>query len=101
MPGVSSAVGISGIGLYVPPPSIDLETLVKRRVHLNPRLVRHLERACRVTGQKAIRFPEIWEDSATMAASAIRVLFRQNAAIDVKNMRHLAVGTETSVDHSK
>ncbi|MGO9310442.1 MAG: hydroxymethylglutaryl-CoA synthase family protein [Spirochaetia bacterium] len=101
MPGVSSAAGISDIGLYVPPPSIDLETLVKRRVHLNPRLDRHLERACRVTGQKAIRFPEIWEDSATMAASAIRMLFRQNPGIDVKTVRHLAVGTETGVDHSK
>jgi hydroxymethylglutaryl-CoA synthase len=64
-------------------------------------MVRHLERACRVTGQKAIRFPEIWEDSVTMAASAIRMLFLQNPAIDVKNVRHLAVGTETGVDHSK
>src|SRR5271157_5182568 len=101
MPEVSSSVGISDIGLYIPPPSIDLEDLVPRRVHLNPRLDRHLERACRVTGQKAIRFPEIWEDSATMAASSIRTLFHQNPAIDVKNVRHLAVGTETGVDHSK
>jgi hydroxymethylglutaryl-CoA synthase len=101
MPEVSSTVGISDIGVYVPPPVIDLEDLVQRRVRLNPRLDRHLERACRVTGQKAIRFPEIWEDSATLAASAIRVLFRQNPGIDLKNIRHLAVGTETGVDHSK
>ncbi len=101
MPEVISAVGISDIGLYVPPPVIDLENLVQRRVRLNPRLVRHLERACRVTGQKAIRFPEIWEDCATLAASAIRTLVLQNAGIDVKNVRHLAVGTETGVDHSK
>jgi hydroxymethylglutaryl-CoA synthase len=101
MPDVSRTVGISDIGLYVPQPVIDLENLVERRVRLNPRLDRHLERACRVTGQKAIRFPEIWEDSATMAASAIRTLFRQNPNFDAKNVRHLAVGTETGVDHSK
>ena len=101
MPEVSSTVGISDIGLYVPPPVIDLENLVQRRVRLNPRLDRHLERARRVTGQKSIRFPEIWEDSATMAASAIRLLVRQNPGIDLKSVRHLAVGTETGVDHSK
>jgi len=101
MPDVSSTVGISDIGLYVPQPAIDLENLVERRVRLNPRLDRHLERACRVTGQKAIRFPEVWEDSATLAASAVRMLFRQNPGIDLKNVRHLAVGTETGVDHSK
>jgi hydroxymethylglutaryl-CoA synthase len=97
----SSAVGISDIAVYVPQPSIELENLVERRVRLNPRLDRHLERACRVTGQKAIRFPEPWEDTATMAASSVRTLFGQNPGIDMKSMRHLAVGTETSVDHSK
>ncbi|MGA2381124.1 MAG: hydroxymethylglutaryl-CoA synthase [Spirochaetia bacterium] len=101
MPEVSSTVGISDIGLYVPQPAIDLENLVERRVRLNPRLDRHLKRACRVTGQKAIRFPEIWEDCATLAASAIRMLFRQNPGIDAKHVRHLAVGTETGVDHAK
>jgi len=101
MPEVSNSVGISDIGLYVPPPAIDLENLVERRVRLNPSLERHLQRACRVTGQKAIRFHEIWEDCATMAASSIRMLFRQNPGIEPKNVRHLAVGTETGVDHSK
>jgi hydroxymethylglutaryl-CoA synthase len=101
MPEVSSTVGISDIGLYVPQPRIELDTLVKRRVLLNPRLDRHLERACRVTGQKALRFPEIWEDCATMAASAVKVLLRQNPETVLKNVRHLAVGTETGVDHSK
>lgn len=101
MPEVSSSAGISDISLYVPSPSIGLDTLVQRRVLLNPRLDRHFERACRVTGQKAIRFPEIWEDSATLAAMAVRGLFRQNPGLDARGVRHLAVGTETGVDHSK
>ncbi|HUJ73952.1 MAG TPA: hypothetical protein VL359_03800, partial [bacterium] len=98
---VSSPVGISDIGLYIPQPCIDLETLVRRRVGHAPRLDRHLERACRVTGQKAIRFPEVWEDSATLAASAARTLILQSPGFDLRAVRHLAVGTETSVDHSK
>ena len=101
MPEVSSMTGISDISLYVPAPAISLDTLVKRRVLLSPRLDRHLERACRVTGQKVIRFPEIWEDSATLAASAARGLFVQNPGLEVRSLRHLAVGTETGVDHSK
>ncbi len=98
---VDGAVGISDISLYVPQPAMDIETLVERRVRLNPRLDRHLERACRVTGQKVIRFPQIWEDSATLAATAVRGLFDQNPGLDSRNIRHLAVGTETGVDHSK
>jgi hydroxymethylglutaryl-CoA synthase len=98
---VSSPVGISDIGLYVPQPSISLDTVVQKRVGHNPRLDRHLERACRVTGQKAIRFPEVWEDSATMAAAAVRSLILQGPGFDLRGVRHLAVGTETGVDHAK
>ncbi len=94
-------VGISDIRLYVPPPSIELTELVAKRVLLNPRLDRHLERACRVTGQKVIRFPEIWEDSATLAATAAYRLLKDNPSLDAKTLRHLAVGTETSGDHAK
>ena len=101
MPDVNTTVGISDIGVYVPQPAMDLDTLVQRRVRLNPRLDRHFERACRVTGQKAIRFPEIWEDCATFAASAVRTLIERNPGMDLRNLRHLAVGTETSLDHSK
>lgn len=94
-------IGISDISLYVPPPAIDLKELVAKRVLLNPRLDRHLERACRVTGQKVIRFPEIWEDSATLASTAAYSLLQENPSIDVKTVRHLAVGTETGGDHAK
>ncbi|MGA2975236.1 MAG: hydroxymethylglutaryl-CoA synthase [Spirochaetia bacterium] len=94
-------IGISDIAIYLPAPGIDLETLVEQRVLLNPRLERHLERACRTTGQKMIRFPEIWEDAATLAAAAVYRLLNQDAALDPKSVRHLAVGTESGVDHAK
>jgi hydroxymethylglutaryl-CoA synthase len=97
----SASVGISDIGIYIPPPAMAMGTLVEHRVRQNPRLERHLERACRVTGQKVIRFPEMWEDAATLAATATHSLVVGNPALDVHSIRHLAVGTETGVDHSK
>jgi hydroxymethylglutaryl-CoA synthase len=94
-------VGISDIGIYIPAPAMDLEILVNKRVKMNPRMDRHLERALRVTGQKMIRFPEIWEDSATLAATAAHRLLSAHPRIDLKSIRHLAIGTETGLDHSK
>jgi len=99
--GEDTTVGISDFRLYVPPPSIELKELVAKRVLLNPRLDRHLERACRVTGQKVIRFPEIWEDSATLAATAAYRMLQDNPGLDPRTLRHLAVGTETGGDHAK
>jgi hydroxymethylglutaryl-CoA synthase len=96
-----TTVGISDINIYIPSPALSLETLVRQRVRQNPRMERHMERACRVTGQKVIRFPEIWEDSATLAASAAYGLLAENPGLDPRSVRHLAVGTETTVDHSK
>jgi hydroxymethylglutaryl-CoA synthase len=95
------AVGISDIRVYVPAPAMDLAVLVEQRVMHNPGLKRHLERACRVTGQQVIRFPEMWEDTATLAAAAVHGLLSANPALDLRTLRHLAVGTETGVDHSK
>jgi len=60
-----------------------------------------MERALETTGQKSIRFPEPWEDTATMAAQAAYDLIRRNPQLDLAALRHLAVGTETTVDHSK
>ena len=94
-------VGISDMGLYVPPPEMDVEALIERRVSENPMLDRHLERAGRVTGQSAFRFPEIWEDSATLAARSAFELITRNPSLDTASLRHLIVGTETGVDHSK
>jgi hydroxymethylglutaryl-CoA synthase len=94
-------VGISDIGIYIPPPAMAIESLVQCRVRQNPRLERHLERACRTTGQRVIRFPELWEDSATLAATAAHALVKDNPGLDPRRIRHLAVGSETGVDHSK
>jgi hydroxymethylglutaryl-CoA synthase len=79
---------------------MDLEVLVDNRVRANPGLARHLERALRVTGQKSIRFPERGEDSVCLAATAAHRLFK-SPFTDAHSVRHLAVGTETEVDHSK
>jgi hydroxymethylglutaryl-CoA synthase len=95
------SVGISDLGIYVPPPEMDVEALIKRRVRDNPMLDRHFERAGRVTGQSAFRFPELWEDSATLAARSAYDLFARSPGFDTHSLRHLIVGTETGVDHSK
>jgi hydroxymethylglutaryl-CoA synthase len=99
--GEGRSIGISDMKLYIPRPAIDIETIIERRTAMNPGLIRHLDRASRTTGQQTIRFPEMWEDSATMAAKAAFDLFRENPDADPKSLRHLAVGTETGVDHSK
>ncbi len=94
-------VGIGDVSLYVPAPAMSIEALIEQRVLRNPGLKRHLDRACRVTGQEAIRFPEIWEDTATLAATAASALLAANPGLDLRALRHRAVGTETGVDHSK
>lgn len=97
----SDCVGISDIRVYLPSPQMDLEVLTAERVRNNPKLARHLQRALQVTGQKALRFPSVWEDTATMAAQAAYELIRGNPRVDLSSVRHLSVGTETSLDHSK
>jgi hydroxymethylglutaryl-CoA synthase len=94
-------VGISDIQLHIPQPKLDLEVLVKNRARAEPRLGRHLERAIKVTGQRAIRFPQVWEDTATMAAQAVHRLLERSSPVVLPNLRHLVVGTETTVDQSK
>lgn len=94
-----TTVGLGDLYLYAPAPRIDLKEIVTARVEEDPRMERHLDRACRTTGQRAIRFPEPWEDAATLAASAAAGLLRGTAAAET--IRHLVVGTESGLDHSK
>ncbi len=94
-------MGISDIRVYLPNPVIDLQELIRKRVAEHPRLARHMDRALATTGQKSIRFPEPWEDTATMAAQAAYELLLANPKLDTSAIRHLAAGTETTVDHSK
>ncbi len=101
MNGETNPVGISDISLYIPYLQMDLGRIVDRRAQEDPSLRRHLERAMRVTGQKSIRFPENWQDTATMAAQAALDLMKGNPAVIPGSLRHLAVGTESGLDHSK
>ncbi len=94
-------VGISDMALYLPTPTVDLEELVARRGKESPRLERKLTRALSATGQRAMRFPEIWEDSATLAGQAASQLLAGSPYAPADRLRYIAVGTETSVDHSK
>lgn len=98
---VRNSVGISDISIYIPQPEIELNSLIKERARTNPRLERYLVRAQRMTGQQSIRFPDPWEDTATMAAQAAHRLIQANPSIDLESLRYLTVGTETSVDQSK
>lgn len=95
----TSTVGISNMSLYVPTPVISLERILEHRVAADPSFERRLRRAIDATDQLSIRFPNPWEDPVTMAAEAIRGLLRQRG--DLRGMRYLATGTETSVDMSK
>jgi hydroxymethylglutaryl-CoA synthase len=94
-------VGISDIAVYIPRPRIDLRTIVDARTAADPSLGKRLEKGLRTTGQSHIRFPEAWEDTATIAAEAAKRLFAQNSELNVSGLRSLSVGTETTVDHSK
>jgi len=92
--------GISDIAVYLPRFSIDIASIVAARVAEDAAVGEKYIRAQESTGQKSMRFPETWEDSATMAAEAARALFEANPGI-AQSLRYLMVGTETGLDHSK
>lgn len=94
-------VGIGDIRVYVPKMKMDLEELIAKRVADDPSIEKHFNRAKAVTGQRAIRFPAPGEDSATMAAEAAYELMADNSGKALANLRFIAAGTETGVDHSK
>jgi hydroxymethylglutaryl-CoA synthase len=94
------SVGISDVGIYVPTPLMNLDTLSKRRATQDPSMERRLRRAIESTGQISIRFPERWEDNSTMAAQSAYEILRRNPEI-IGGLRYLATGTETSIDQSK
>ena len=94
------SVGISDVGIYLPTPLMDLETLFARRIKEAPGLERRLRRAIDSTGQKSIRFPQPWEDSASIAAQSAYGLLKRHPEM-LPGLRYLATGTESSVDQSK
>ncbi|HUX22168.1 MAG TPA: hydroxymethylglutaryl-CoA synthase [Spirochaetia bacterium] len=94
-------IGISDISLYVPQPQIEISTITRERILKKPELEKSLLRATETAGQIDLRFPNIWEDTSTIAAQSARKLFQQNSRLDVSKLRYLTVGTETPIDHSK
>ena len=94
-------IGISDIALYVPRPRIPLETILKARTREDPIFGDRLRQAVNSTGQKSIRFPDAFEDNASIAANSAKRLIDTNKNYDISSLRYLAVGTETAVDMSK
>lgn len=95
-------VGINDIAIYLPRLKIDLETIIQKRTHDEggKKLEAILRRTLEKTGLLSMHFPEVWEDSVTMAAqAAFQLLKRQK--VNLKALRYLVSGTETGVDHSK
>jgi hydroxymethylglutaryl-CoA synthase len=97
----STRLGIGDIAVYAPSLEMDVSRLVAARTLLQPELGPHLERARQTTGQVMMRFPRGWEDTATMAAQAAWELLSRPASPPPATVRYLAVGTETTLDHSK
>ena len=93
-------VGLHDLTLALPRSRIDLATLVARRIEQDPGIEKHLHRALATTGQKAMRFPGVSEDSVTLAAEALRTLLDAHPEV-APRLRFLALGTETGVDMSK
>ena len=93
--------GIGDIAVYIPHLQISLDTLIARHRERNPQWARTLARAARRTGQESLRFPEPWEDAATMAAQAAAALLERMSEAEIGSLRYLVVGTESGVDQAK
>ena len=98
---VQAPVGISDMTVHVPRPAMDIGRLTVARAREQPELGEHLQRARQMTGQVVVRFPRSWEDTATMAAQAALELLSRGTAPRPSSLRYLALGTETTLDHSK
>ena len=98
---MSSSMGIGDIALHIPRSLMPLDTIIARHRRSDPQRALAMERSKGRTGQVSIRFPQRWEDTATMAAQAASQLLGRLAADEVASLRYLVVGTETGVDQAK
>lgn len=95
-----TTMGIGDMAIYVPSPTMDLETLLRGRSESHPNLAKRLRRAVENTGQLAFRFPEPWEDTVSMATNAAAALL-DRCPEGYGDFRYMFVGSETGVDHAK
>ena len=98
---METALGIGDIAVHIPRPLIPLETIIARYRRSDPQWARALERSSERTGQVSLRFPQPWEDAATMAAQAALQVVARLSPSAIASLRYLVVGTETGVDQSK
>lgn len=94
-------VGISNISIFIPDQEISLQEIVSQRIREDQKWERKLTRALEVTGQESLRFPSLWEDTATLAAQAVLPLVKSMNGKEILTLRYLLAGTETTVDLSK
>ena len=93
-------VGISDIAIYLPRLRINLETIVQKRVGEYERLEKVFKHILEKTGLFSMHFPEVWEDSVTMAAQSVYQLIKRQK-MHLQSLRYMVSGTETAIDHSK
>ncbi len=88
------------MALYIPDNYISVDEIIRARSADNERLATKLRRARQATEQIGFRFSAPWEDPVTMAAqAAVNLIAKGRISLD--DLRYIAVGTETSIDHSK
>ena len=94
-------IGIGDISIYIPSPRLDMKTLLENRALTHPELERMFARTIKKTGLVSFRFPEPWEDTASLAANAAASILDRMSKEEQKTFRYLSVGTETAIDYSK
>ena len=90
---LAPSVGIDDIALYVPRHYLPIVDLAEARGIDPAKLTDGL-------GLRAMALPDTWEDTATMAANAVRALMRRHG-IAPAQIGRLYLGTESALDGAK
>ena len=89
----SSPVGIDDIAAYIPKHYLPIETLAIERGIEPDKLTKGL-------GLSAMALPDVYEDTATMAANAARELI-ERSGLKPQDIGRLYLGTESALDGAK
>lgn len=89
----SSPVGIDDIAAYIPSHFLPIETLAVARGIEPDKLTKGL-------GLSAMALPDVYEDTATMAANAARMLIERNG-LTPQEIGRIYLGTESALDGAK